>query len=38
MAPTDEQRSADERREAILRFAVFDRRIHEEIYGELADE
>ena len=38
MAATDEQRSTDERRAAILRFAAFDRRIHEEIYDELADE
>jgi hypothetical protein len=38
MATTDEQRSMDERREAILRFAAFDRRTHEKIYDELADE
>ena len=38
MAATDEQRPADERRAAILRFAAFDRRTHEEIYDELADE
>lgn len=38
MAANEKQRSADERREAILRFAAFDRQLHGQIYDELADE
>lgn len=38
MAASEEERSTDKRREAILRFAAFDRQLHEQIYDELADE